>query len=90
MITVHTYGSLFSDGTGYNSVQITREHLINPNKALPVASIIEREKLIVFIFLTLWPYGLESGPAMEIHSNSLFRRNVSIMTFCVSHLEQSD
>ena len=72
------------------SVRTTREHLINPNKALPAASIIEREKLIVFISLTLWPYWLDSGPAMEIHSNSLSRRNVSIMTSCVSHAEQSD
>ena len=43
-----------------------------------------------FIFLTVWPYGLDSGPALEIHSNSLSRRTVSNLTFCVSYVQKSD
>ena len=34
------------------SVGITGENQTNPNKALPVASIIEKEKLIVYIRLS--------------------------------------
>lgn len=29
---------------------------------------------VEFIFLALWPYGLDSGAAIGIHSNTLFRR----------------